>query len=306
MDMGCISSSPSHSAIPAPGWTLNAQEYFEKPGLSVLVFHNYYPEGKQGGIEIIQHGERIAAVGDVRLEATPGQWSKLPTVGNRTVDRSAQRVEVPLRFVKEQVGYHPQQEKRAVIELDPDNVSPGEATLMRIDPVEGLVPILSRPLTHWGRFLRYDYAVFDFTAVREPGVYVLHFRDGQTLPFRIAADVYKKGVWQPTLETFFPVQMCHMRVVDRGRVWHGVCYLDDALQAPPNLDLSYVEGYQQGPTTDTPYSAYMHIPGLNRGAGTGAARYHRRGVHTPLEQGRGAIRSGAAWETRPKSLWRAL
>jgi endoglucanase len=408
------------SAKSASDWTLNAQEYFEKSGLSVLVFHNYYPEGKQGGIEIIQHGERIAAVGDVRLESTPGQWGKLPTVGKRTVERSEQRVEVPLRFVKEeveyrvrvepcgdsicvtvdlvrplppelvglagfnlelyptayfaksyhlgqtagvfprqsngpltldmaggvrpvplaegtkliaaaedplcrliiesqsgnlrlydgrdtetngwfvlrtpipsgatagavrwkitpnavpgwsrspviahsQVGYHPQQEKRTVIELDPDTVSLGEATLMHIDPTKGVVPILSRPLTHWGRFLRFDYAVFDFTSVQEPGVYVIRYRDGQTLPFRIAADVYQKGVWQPTLETFFPVQMCHMHVVDRGRVWHGVCHLDDALQAPPNHDLSYIEGYQQGPTTDTPYSAYMHIPGLDRG-----------------------------------------
>jgi hypothetical protein len=41
------------------GWVLNDQEYFERPGLSVLVFHDIYPEGKQGGIEIIQHGERV-------------------------------------------------------------------------------------------------------------------------------------------------------------------------------------------------------------------------------------------------------
>lgn len=404
----------------ASDWALNVHEYFEKPGLSVLVFHDYYPEGKQGGIEIIQHDVRIAAVGDVRLEEVPGQWGRLPVVGKRIVDWDAQRVEVPLRFVKEgveysirvepcgdsicvtvdlvrplaknlvglvgfnlelypsayfaksyhlgqtagifprqsngplmrdmnegvrpvplaegtkliaaaedplyrltveslsgdlqlydgrdtetngwfivrslipsgttagavrwkitphavpgwrrspviahsQVGYHPLQEKRAVIELDPDSESPGDAMLMRIDPDKGLVPILSQPLENWGRFLRYDYAIFDFTSVRDPGVYVLRYRDIETLPFRIAPDVYRKGVWQPTLETFFPVQMCHMRVVDRGRVWHGLCHMDDAIQAPPNHDLSYVEGYKQGPTTDTPYSGNMHIPGLDRG-----------------------------------------
>src|SRR5512139_3994459 len=60
------------------GWVLNDQEYFEKQGLSVLIFHNIYPEGKQGGIEIIQHGERVASIGDIRLEPAPGQWGKLP------------------------------------------------------------------------------------------------------------------------------------------------------------------------------------------------------------------------------------
>jgi ABC-type transport system substrate-binding protein len=33
-------------------WQLNALEYFEAPGLSSLVFHNLYPEGKQGGTPI--------------------------------------------------------------------------------------------------------------------------------------------------------------------------------------------------------------------------------------------------------------
>jgi hypothetical protein len=75
--LGLFGAGPSEGSAgdgtipPEPAWTLNALEYFEKPGLSVLVFQDEYPEGKQGGIEIIQHGERVAAVGDVRLEATP-------------------------------------------------------------------------------------------------------------------------------------------------------------------------------------------------------------------------------------------
>ena len=32
-------------------WQVNDLEYFEAPGLSALVFHNVYPEGKQGGLE---------------------------------------------------------------------------------------------------------------------------------------------------------------------------------------------------------------------------------------------------------------
>ena len=402
------------------GWTLNELEYFERPGLSVLIFHDEYPEGKQGGVEIVQHGERVTAIGDVRLDATPGQWDTLPAVGKRVADRNARRVEVPLRYEKEgldyrvrvepcgdaicvtvdlarplpaelvgragfnmelfppayfaksfhlgktagvfprqgngplargtdgkpmpvplaegtklvaaaedplrrltieslngelalydgrdtetngwfvvrsvipagatagavrwritpnavpgwhrapviahsQVGYHPDQEKQAIVERDPGATGPAEGTLLRVDEVKGLVPVLTRPLKPWGRFLRYDYAVFDFTDVQEPGVYVVVCGDGQTAPFRIGNDVYKNGVWQPTLETFFAAQMCHMRVVDRGRIWHGLCHMDDALQPPPNLDLAYIEQYQQGPTTDTPYAADQHIPGLDRG-----------------------------------------
>ena len=31
---------------------VNEKEYLEKPGLSVLAFHDFYPTGNQGGIEI--------------------------------------------------------------------------------------------------------------------------------------------------------------------------------------------------------------------------------------------------------------
>ena len=48
-------------------WTLNDRQYFEAPGLAATVFHDFYPEGKQGGITLIQHSERVAACGDVRL-----------------------------------------------------------------------------------------------------------------------------------------------------------------------------------------------------------------------------------------------
>jgi len=79
-------------------WRLNALEYFEAPGLSALIFHNAYPEGKQGGIEIIQHGERVATNGDLRLEPTPGQWAPLPVAGRRQVDATRGEVSVPLHY----------------------------------------------------------------------------------------------------------------------------------------------------------------------------------------------------------------
>jgi endoglucanase len=416
---------------PATSWVLNAEEYFERPGLSVLVFHDMYPEGKQGGIEIIQHGERVAALGDMRLESAPGQWGKLPVPGKRLVDRAANRAEVPLRFEKEQVdyivrvepdgdalvvtvdlarplpaefvgkagfnlelfptayfgkayhlggtdgvftrqgngpnlmdgqglrpavlakgprfvaapedpmcrlvieslngdltffdgrsqdtngwflvrslipagatkgavrwritpnavpgwmrlpvigisqiGYHPEQNKRAVFELDPRTGPLGEATLLRLDPEKGPVSVLTKPLARWGRFLRYDYALFDFSEIRETGGYMVRYGDARTSPFLISPAVYRRDVWQPTLETFLPVQMCHVRVIDRGRIWHGACHMDDGLQAPPNLDLAYIEGYKQGASTETKYVADEHIPGLDRGGWHDAADHDLAG-----------------------------
>ena len=46
-------------------WTINDREYLEKPGLSILVFHNFYSGGKQGGIEIEMVMKAIQAGRDV-------------------------------------------------------------------------------------------------------------------------------------------------------------------------------------------------------------------------------------------------
>jgi hypothetical protein len=56
--------------------TINYDEYFEMPGLNVMVFYDIYPEGHQGAIGIIQNGTRVATNGDIRLEPTPGQSGK--------------------------------------------------------------------------------------------------------------------------------------------------------------------------------------------------------------------------------------
>jgi hypothetical protein len=56
------------------GLAFNDQDYFEMPGLNVLVYHNPFPEGHQSGVEVIQHGERVATNGELRLSPAPGQW----------------------------------------------------------------------------------------------------------------------------------------------------------------------------------------------------------------------------------------
>jgi len=162
-----------------------------------------------------------------------------------------------------QVGYHPAQPKVAVIETDPNDGAPPAVRLLAIGADGGLTERLAGPAVPWGRFLRYTYARFDFTAVQDPGLYVLEFAGVRTDPFRIAEDVYRHDVWQPTLDTFLPVQMDHVLVNDRYRVWHGASHLDDARQAPTKYE--HFDLYAQGPTTDTRFQPGQHIPGLNVG-----------------------------------------
>jgi hypothetical protein len=377
-------------------WRVNDLEYFQAPAASALMFHDFYPEGKQSGVEIIQHDERVLANGDLRLgvgkypkvgerkcqprkgvitvsasypdegvdytvrvkadgpslrvvldlarplppEArgghfhldlfAPAYWGKTFHLGGTagifprqdngtglplargtkliiapedpqrsiTIERiggemllleglwfglrspvaagaTAGAVELvitpnqirgwrrsPVIGIS-QVGYHPEQRKRAVIELDPRARDLGEATLQRVNPDGTATEVLSAPLAPWGRWLRYQYATFDFTPATEPGTYMVRYRARQTPPFRIARDVLKSGVWQPTLESYLPVQMCHVAVRGDGIIWHGACHLDDALQAP--APLVHIDSYAQGPTTDTRYQANEHIPGLDRG-----------------------------------------
>jgi hypothetical protein len=85
----------------------------------------------------------------------------------------------------------------------------------------------------------------------------------RSYPFSIKNDVFSTGVWQPTLEAFFPVQMCHIKVKDRSQIWHGACHLDDALQAP--LDSVHIDGYRQYAAKETSYPVQTTVPYLNVG-----------------------------------------
>jgi endoglucanase len=412
---------------------INDKNYFELPGLNVMVFEDIYPEGHQGGVGIIQQGIRVATNGDLRLEPTPGQWSPIPKVGKRTVDRDANEISVKLWFpdsslhrkgtnpiiypdlqftytvnvigegdkivitvnldkplpaewygkvgfnmelypailfgktwimdgksgifarqangpvtidnnkenqavpfaigrkliiapesesqrmsfesagsdlqlidgrirhtngwfvvrslipdgaTKEairwtisantipgwkskpvvhvsQVGYHPKQSKIAIVELDASDKSEKKARLMQITGKGEKKLVKSLNGTDWGSFLRYNYLRFDFTDVQEEGMYMIEYGQEQSNLFSISPDIYKRHVWQPTLEDFLPVQMCHMRVIEAYKVWHGVCHMDDALMAP--VDSIHFDGYAQGPSTLTRFKPGDHVSGLNKG-----------------------------------------
>ena len=98
------------TANAADEFKLNAQEYFERPGVNVMYGQDYYPEGHQGGLSIIMHDERIASNGDVRLEPSPGQWSPIPKPGKREVNAATQEIRVPLAFPNPELdrkGFNP-------------------------------------------------------------------------------------------------------------------------------------------------------------------------------------------------------
>jgi hypothetical protein len=161
-----------------------------------------------------------------------------------------------------QVGYHPGQEKVAVIELDKNDPPLKKASLFLVTPEGKFVEKLTADVVPWGIYTRYNYIKFDFSSVKDPGIYFIKYGDQKTNTFIIGTDVYN-NIWHPTMDVWFPVQMDHMMVNEAYRTWHGAPYLDDALQAPVNHQ--HFDGYRMGPTTDTKYKSLEHIPGLNVG-----------------------------------------
>jgi hypothetical protein len=422
---------------------INQHGYFEKQGLDVLVLNDIYPEGHQGGIEIIQHGKRVASNGNLSLQPTPGQWQPFPKLlkkevranegiiiatlkfpdstratthdqpiiypdfefyyqiktiaegdkfriivdldeplpkewvgkvsfylelfpgdlfgktyhlGDQTgifpryantpveLDEDGEYEAVPLAegpllviapedeynkmtisnergtlqlldgrvkhnngwFVvrslipkgvttnaiewviepnvipnwkygpvihTSQVGYHPKQRKLAIIELDHRDNSNRKTEIKRISPQSGYTTVLIVKPERAQDFLRYKYFTADFTSIEEPGMYVVQFGEYKSEPFAIGKDVYQSGVWQPTLEYFLPIQMCHLKIFEKYRVWHDICHLDDALMAPRNINHfdTYVHG--EVPSAFTPLE---HIDGLNKGGWHDAGDYDFR------------------------------
>ena len=158
-----------------------------------------------------------------------------------------------------QVGYNPSQEKVAVIELDKNDTPLKTASLFQVTPDGKYVEKLKGDVKVWGRYFRYNYAKFDFSSVKEPGIYLIQYGDQKTNTFSIASNVYD-NTWHPTMDVWFPVQMDHMEVNEAYRVWHGAPFLDDALQAPVNWQ--HFDGYSMGASTQTKYKPLERIPGL--------------------------------------------
>jgi len=428
-----------------PDLQINELGYFESPTLNVMVFDDYYPEGHQGGISIIQHGARIATNGDIRLSRDPGQWQPVPEKLGREIHRETHRIIADLRFPNEsktlkgfnpmpdpglsfeyevevkglhdgvevlvhfeepvdaelaksarfnleifptrvfgktflmdeqtgyfprqangamerdedgrleiealakghflsvapedplysfsivsetaeielldgrgrhnngwfvassripegatrnalrwvikgranpdwkqpttllvsQVGYHPNQDKFVYIEAPKgSDPSTNETVIEKFDAENGWQSVFQSNARPWGQFLRYDYGIVDFSRLSERGLYRVRHGDLTSHAFQISDSIYKRHVWQPTIEYFLPVQMCHMRVNEKYRVWHDHCHQDDALMAPTNIN--HFDGYAQGPETLVDYQPFEHVPGLNKGGWHDAGDYDLR------------------------------
>ncbi len=238
-------SAPGSSAAPASGGFLRLYDGRNKAQNGWFVVRALLPAGRTGRV--------------LEWQLTPNRipgWTRPPVIAHS------------------QAGYGTRQAKVAVLELDPnDDGIGGGARLLRIEPDGREVERLRGPVRPWGRWLRYRYARFDFSAVTEPGLYRLAYAGVRSEPFPIGDDVYRR-IWQSTLDTFMPVQMDHALVREAYRVWHGAAHLDDARQAP--VGHQHFDLYAQGPTTDSPFQPGQHIPGLDVGGWFDAGDYDIR------------------------------
>jgi len=456
IDLSAFSQSANDKLV------IGKEGYFEMPGLNVLVYNNTFAEGHQTGVEIIQHGNRVATCGELRLSPSPGQWQPLPKLGSgydakgvspqnvglegRVVDSANNMISMPCSYPNEsrsrqgfnpiiypdlkinytvhvkaegkaftitvdldkplpkewvgkvgyiidlfpgdlygksysmdeksgvfprqangptyfndkneaeavpyavgnklviapendllrmtiessaaklelldgslkhnngwftvrsiipagatknaiqwkispnvvdgwvdkpvihvsQVGYHPNQEKIAFIELDKHDASEHKVILEKLNSDGTYKTVKTETPSYWGQYLRYHYKLLNFSDVKDAGMYRVTYGETTTDLFSINNDVYKRHVWQPTLEYFLPVQMCHMRVNQKYRVWHGACHLDDALMAP--LNIRHFDGYNNEKESSTlcKYKPLEHVPGLNVGGWHDAGDYDLR------------------------------
>ncbi|KAA6457602.1 glycoside hydrolase [Acidobacteria bacterium AB60] len=198
-----------------------------------FVLRSLIPSGKTTG----------AIVWHIRPDVIPN-WTRPPVIAHS------------------QVGYAPQFQKVAVLELDPKYTGPKTARVLRLTEDGSYKQIFEGPITPSAPWLRYVYAKFDFTPVKEPGLYVIEFADQRTAPFPIAQDVYA-NIWQDSLDHHLAEQMDHVSVREGYRIWHGASHLDDGRMAP--VVGEQFDGWNQATATDGKWKGGDHIPGMNVG-----------------------------------------
>jgi endoglucanase len=198
-----------------------------------FVLRTLIPSGKTEG----------AVVWHIRPNVIPN-WTRPPVVAHS------------------QVGYAPNFPKVAVLELDPKFDAPKTAKVLRLAEDGSYKQVFEGPISASTPWLRYTYAKFDFSPVKDPGLYVIEYAGQRTDLFPIAKDVYSR-TWQSSLDGYLAVEMDHVSVREGYRLWHGISHLDDARQAPPNIQ--HFDGAWMGPNLDSPFKPGEHIPGLNVG-----------------------------------------
>ena len=165
-----------------------------------------------------------------------------------------------------QVGYVPDQEKVAVIELDPNDKPESKAAIYRIGEDGNETLAYEGKTKDWGAYYKYNYLRFDFSSVKEPGIYFIKYGDHKTGNFIIDDSVYD-WISDATSDIWLPIHMNHMTVNEAYRIWHGEPFKEGYMQAPPS---DHFDGHFQGQDTavkpdGTHYKPYELIPGLNVG-----------------------------------------
>ena len=197
-----------------------------------FVLRSVLPKGKTGKV----------ITWTVEPNAIPG-WIREPNIGFS------------------QVGYIPEQPKVAVIELDKKDQPQATASLMRINPDGTKEEAFKGAIQNWGPYFKYNYVKFDFSQVKQPGVYYIQYGQTKTNDFIIDEHVYDK-ITDATTDVWVPIHMNHMYVNEGYRTWHGEPFKEGYLQAPES---DHFDLHRQGAQTETKYKPYELIPGLNIG-----------------------------------------
>ena len=197
-----------------------------------FVLRSVLPKGKTGKV----------ITWTVEPHAIPG-WIREPNIGFS------------------QIGYTPEQPKVAVIELDKTDTPLASASLMRIREDGTTEQAFTGDIKSWGPYFKYNYVKFDFSSVRQPGVYYIQYGKTRTNDFLIDEHVYDK-ITDATTDVWVPIHMNHMYVNEGYRTWHGEPFKEGYLQAPES---DHFDLHRQGAQTETKYKPYELIPGLNVG-----------------------------------------
>ena len=165
-----------------------------------------------------------------------------------------------------QVGYVPSQPKVAVIELDKNDKQIANAAIFKITDDGGEKLVYQGRTSMWGAYYKYNYVKFDFSKVKEPGIYFIRYGDHRSGNFIIDDSVYN-WMTDATSDVWIPIHMNHMTVNEAYRIWHGEPFKEGYLQAPPS---DHFDMHSQGRVTavkpdGTHYEPYELIPGLNVG-----------------------------------------
>jgi len=168
----------------------------------------------------------------------------------------------PAVIAHSQVGYAPGFSKVAVLELDPKYNAPKTARVLRLTEDGSYKQVFEGPIPPPTPWLRYAYSKFDFTPVKDAGLYVIEYADQRTAPFPISDNAYA-NIWQDSLDHHLAAQMDHVSVREGYRMWHGASHLDDGRMAP--VVGEQFDGWNQATATDGKYKGGNHIPGMNVG-----------------------------------------